>query len=188
MFTDMAHVSAIGRINKHSFCQLLRGIFASTLKLGERGPNVQNTGDIEMSVYLSDTGMNYIHLHTHSDTCVYIYIYMYVYIYIYIYIYAREMPNTIPFIFRQNGKTAKTNTILRATRFTLPISYYRMYISLSLYIYIYVYVFARVYIYIYICIHMQTITHICTYIYIYIYTCIHVHIYIYICIYIYIYI
>ena len=38
-------------INTH-LCELLRGIFASTLKLGERGQDFQSTGDIEMSVYL----------------------------------------------------------------------------------------------------------------------------------------
>ena len=36
----------------------MRGIFASTLKLGGRGRNFQNTGDIEVSVYLSDAGSN----------------------------------------------------------------------------------------------------------------------------------
>ena len=36
------------------------------MTLGERGPNFQNTGDIGMNVYLSDTGM-----------CMYIYIYIY---------------------------------------------------------------------------------------------------------------
>ena len=46
---------------------------ASTLRLAERGRNLQNTGDIEMSVYLSDTGNNNIHM------CVYIYIYIYIY-------------------------------------------------------------------------------------------------------------
>ena len=56
MFTDKRKVSAIGRINEHTFCYLLRRIFVPTLKLGERGRNFQNTGDIEMSVYLSDTG------------------------------------------------------------------------------------------------------------------------------------
>ena len=59
MFTDMAHVSATGRINKHSCLLAAAGIFASTSELGERGRNFQNTGDIEMSVYLSDTGMVY---------------------------------------------------------------------------------------------------------------------------------
>ena len=28
------------------------------MTLGERGPNFQNTGDIDMSAYLSDTGIN----------------------------------------------------------------------------------------------------------------------------------
>ena len=34
------------------------GLTLSPLKLGERGRNFQNTGDIEMSVYLFDTGNN----------------------------------------------------------------------------------------------------------------------------------
>ena len=53
-----------GRINEHSLLLAAAGIFAGTLKLGERGLNFQNTGDIEMSVYLSDTGTNTIILIT----------------------------------------------------------------------------------------------------------------------------
>ena len=34
---------------------------ASTLRLAERGRNLQNTGDIEMGVYLSDTGSNHLY-------------------------------------------------------------------------------------------------------------------------------
>ena len=57
MITDMADVSAIGRINKHSFVLAAAGYLCVNFKLGERGPNFQDTGDIEMSVYSSDTGI-----------------------------------------------------------------------------------------------------------------------------------
>ena len=57
-------------LNKHS-CVLSASVYlASTLKLGERGSNFRNTGDIDMSVYLSDTDLSYIHI--------YIYIYIYI--------------------------------------------------------------------------------------------------------------
>ena len=42
-------------MNTH-LCQLPRGILASTLKLGQRGRDFENTSDIEMSVYFTDTG------------------------------------------------------------------------------------------------------------------------------------
>ena len=43
-------------INTH-VCSLLWGILGSTLNLGERGRDIDNTGDIEMFVYFTDAGM-----------------------------------------------------------------------------------------------------------------------------------
>ena len=106
-----------GRMNTHSLLLAAAGILAWTLKLGERGLNFQNTGDIEMSVYLSDTGISNVISSMSSSMSmssmsisIYIYIYMsaaiadtipdietsssveswmniYIYIYIYVYIY-----------------------------------------------------------------------------------------------------
>ena len=49
MFTDMADVSATGRINTHSFVLAAAGYLCVNFEIR----NLQNTGDIEMSVYLS---------------------------------------------------------------------------------------------------------------------------------------
>ena len=58
MLTDMANVSASGRINQHSFLLAAAGYIFINFEIRGEGPNFQNTGDIEMSVYLSDTGIN----------------------------------------------------------------------------------------------------------------------------------
>ena len=46
------------RRGRLSLCWLLRGVFASTLKWGERGRDFGNPSDIEMSVHFQDTGRN----------------------------------------------------------------------------------------------------------------------------------
>ena len=58
MFTDMANVSASGRINKHSCLLAAAGYSCINFEIRGRGPNFSNTSDIEMSVYLSDTGIS----------------------------------------------------------------------------------------------------------------------------------
>ena len=57
MFTDMANVSASGRINKHSFLLAAAGCSCVNFEIRGRGPNFSNTSDIETSVHLSDTGI-----------------------------------------------------------------------------------------------------------------------------------
>ena len=58
------------------------GMLALTSKLGQRRRDVENTGDVEMSVYFTDTGVRGIYIYIYREREISLSLSLYIYIYI----------------------------------------------------------------------------------------------------------